>query len=83
MVHVGTVTWYDGDQIKAIEDGHYIMLHDSEYLDYNVSYTNQYVVIQDDPSSQIPHHLFEGTMNEDALLMFNTTPINLCQIYYI
>lgn len=37
----GTVTWYDGDQIKAIEDGHYIMLHDSEYLDsYSVSTKN-------------------------------------------
>ncbi|CAN4125097.1 unnamed protein product [Withania somnifera] len=33
----GTVTWYDGEHIKAIEDGHYLLLHDSEYLDsYNV-----------------------------------------------
>lgn len=37
----GTVTWYDGEQIKAIEDGHYILLHDSEYLDsYSVSTKN-------------------------------------------
>ncbi|KAM3204680.1 putative magnesium transporter NIPA6 [Capsicum annuum] len=33
----GTVTWYNGEHIKTIEDGHYILLHDSEYLDsYNV-----------------------------------------------
>ncbi|XP_009759251.1 putative magnesium transporter NIPA6 [Nicotiana tabacum] len=29
----GTITWYDGERIKAMEDGHYILLHDSEYLD--------------------------------------------------
>lgn len=29
----GTVTWCDGERIKAIEDGHYILLHDSEFLD--------------------------------------------------
>lgn len=33
LVYAGTVTWCDGERIKAIEDGHYILLHDSEFLD--------------------------------------------------
>ncbi|MCD7460925.1 hypothetical protein HAX54_044777, partial [Datura stramonium] len=28
----GNISWYDGEAIKVMEDGHYIMLNDSNYF---------------------------------------------------